>query len=102
LQRLRQACGVPLSLQLLGWLEKELTPAQIESVAGLAVYPLVALMTATHSLRQNFKALHQQHSTQQLPAAVTSMNDFKQFIGFAEVEQLQTQFLVGEFPVKTA
>lgn len=102
LQRLRQACGVPLSLQLLGWLEKELTPAQIESVAGLAVYPLVGLMTATHSLRQNFKALHQQHSTQQLPAPVTSMNDFKQFIGFAEVEQLQTQFLVGEFPVKTA
>lgn len=102
LQRLRQACGVPLSLQVLGWLEKDLSAADVESVAGLAVYPLVGLMTATHSLRQNFQALHQQHSTQHLPLPVTSMSDFKQFIGFAEVEQLQAQFLVGEPTQKNA
>ena len=96
LKRLREACGVPLSLQVLGWLEKDLSPADIESVAGLAVYPLVGLMTVTHSLRQNFAALHQQHSTQHLPLPVTAMNDFKQFIGFAEVEALQNQFLVGK------
>lgn len=96
LKRLREACGVPLSLQLLGWLEKDLSPADIESVAGLAVYPLVGLMTVTHSLRQNFAALHQQHSTQRLPLPVTAMNDFKQFIGFAEVEALQNQFLLGK------
>lgn len=96
LKRLREACGVPLSLQLLGWLEKDLSPADIESVAGLAVYPLVGLMTVTHSLRQNFAALQQQHSTQHLPLPVTAMNDFKQFIGFAQVESLQNQFLVGK------
>ena len=96
LKRLREACGVPLSLQLLGWLEKDLQAADIQSVAGLAVYPLVGLMTVTHSLRQNFKALHQQHSTQHLPMPVTDMNDFKQFIGFAEIEELQTQFLLGQ------
>jgi hypothetical protein len=27
---------------------------------------------------------------------VTDMNDFKQFIGFAEIEELQTQFLLGQ------
>jgi methylisocitrate lyase len=96
LKRLREACGVPLSLQLLGWLEKDLTPADIQAIAGLAVYPLVGLMTVTHSLRQNFSALHQQHSTQQLPLPVTEMNDFKKFIGFAEVEALQNQFLRGK------
>jgi len=96
LKRLREACGVPLSLQLLGWLEKDLSPADIESVAGLAVYPLVGLMTVTHSLRQNFAALHQQHSTQRLPLPVTGMDDFKKFIGFAEVEALQNQFLLGK------
>jgi len=86
----------------LGWLEKDLSAADVESVAGLAVYPLVGLMTVTHSLRQNFQALHQQHSTQHLPLPVTSMSDFKQFIGFAEVEQLQAQFLVGEPTQKNA
>ena len=96
LKRLREACGVPLSLQLLGWLEKDLTPADIQAIAGLAVYPLVGLMTVTNSLRQNFQALHQQHSTQHLPLPVTDMNDFKKFIGFAEVEALQNQFLVGK------
>jgi hypothetical protein len=50
----------------------------------------------THSLRQNFAALHQQHSSQHLPLPVTGMDDFKKFIGFAEVEALQNQFLVGK------
>ena len=34
---MREACGVPLSLQLLGWLETDLDSKQIEQVAALAV-----------------------------------------------------------------
>src|SRR5690606_18929872 len=57
LRRLRQEAGVPLSLQLLGWLERDLTRSEIESVAGIATYPLVALLSAAHALRANLRAL---------------------------------------------
>ena len=95
LHRLREAVGVPLSLQILGWLETGLTPAQIEEVAGLAVFPLVPLMTATAALRANLAQLAASRSTARLPAEVTSMADFKDLIGFQEVESLQERFLLG-------
>ncbi len=98
LERLRAACGVPLSLQILGWLETDLSPDQIERVAGLAVFPLVALMTATEAMRANLAALNQSRSTQALPNAVTGMGDFKSFIGFEEAERQQAKFLVRELP----
>ncbi|GAB5469059.1 MAG: isocitrate lyase/phosphoenolpyruvate mutase family protein [Rhodospirillales bacterium] len=98
LQRLREACGVPLSLQILGWLESDLEPEQIESIAGLAVFPLVALMSATQAMQANLAALRQAHSTRSLPKAVTSMPDFKAFIGFEEAERQQLRFLVRELP----
>ena len=94
LKRLREACGVPLSLQILGWLEKDLDPAQIEDVAGLAVFPLVALMSATQAIRSNLSVLAKSHKTDGLPQSVTSMTDFKQFIGFEEYEAKQAKFLL--------
>ncbi len=94
LKRLREACGVPLSLQILGWLEKDLDPAQIEDVAGLAVFPLVALMSATQAIRSNLSVLAKSHKTDGLPQSVTSMADFKQFIGFEEYEAKQAKFLL--------
>lgn len=96
LQRLRAAAGVPLSLQVLGWLETDLTSAQIEEVAGLAVFPLVALVSATRAMQENLAQLAATHSTQGLPRSVTSMAEFKQLIGFEEAERLQSQFLVRE------
>ena len=96
LVRFREAVGVPLSLQLLGWLESELSPQQVEQVAGLAVFPLVALMTATATLRANLRALADSHSSAQLPNAVTSMADFKALIGFDALEAMQNRFLLGE------
>ena len=95
LARLREAAGVPLSLQILGWLESGLTGEQIKSVAGLAVFPLVALMTATASLRANLAALAANHSTANLPSPVTTMADFKDLIGFEELETVQQRFLLG-------
>ncbi len=96
LRRLRQACGKPLSLQILGWLETDLSQDEIQSVAGLAVFPLVALMTMHKAMLENMRQLHQTHSTQQLPHAVTSMKDFKSFIGFDEITALQNRFLIAQ------
>ena len=95
LARFREAVGVPLSLQLLGWLENDLAPAEVEQLAGLAVFPLVALMTASAALRTNLKALAERHSSAQLPNGVTTMGDFKSLIGFEELEAIQNRFLVG-------
>lgn len=94
LRQLREACGKPLSLQILGWLESDLNKAEIESVAGLACYPLVSLMSATEAMRQNFARLVADKSTKDLPQPVTSMADFKAFIGFADIEELQKKHLM--------
>jgi len=92
LQRLRQACGKPLSLQILGWLEKELSPAQIESVAGLAVFPLVPLMTLTSALQANLAQLAANRHARGLPLPQASMDDFKKLIGFGDIERLQEHY----------
>ncbi|MEO7939924.1 MAG: isocitrate lyase/PEP mutase family protein [Burkholderiaceae bacterium] len=93
LQAMREGCGVPLSLQLLGWLEADLERKQIEQVAAIATYPLVALMTATQAMRQNLKALAASKSTKALPQAVTGLHDFNDFIGFNRIDALQRQFM---------
>ncbi len=89
LKTLRQAAGKPLSIQLLNWLETDLTPQDVESVAALATYPLVALMTATKALQQNLEALARTHSSRDLPQARASMDEFKNVIGYDEVMALQ-------------
>lgn len=94
LQALRGATGVPLSLQILGWLETGLSRDQIQSVAGLACYPLVGLMSAAQAMKDNFARLAEEHSTADLPHPVMSMGEFKRFIGFEEIEDQQTQFLL--------
>ncbi len=93
LQRLRQACGVPLSLQVLGWLETDLTPDQIEEVAGMATWPLVALMSAAQAMRANLAELARSHSSRNLPAPVMDMGAFKGFIGFSALEEMQRVYL---------
>lgn len=102
LRRLREAVGKPLSLQILGWLETDLSRDEIEEIAGLAVYALVPLMTATMALRENLAALWARRSTQNLPRDVTTMGDFKKMIGFNEVELLQSQFLLDPSELKRA
>lgn len=93
LQAMRQACGVPLSLQLLGWLEADLDRRQIEQVAAIATYPLVALMTATQAMRLNLRALAAAKSSKGLPQPVTGLHDFNEFIGFNRVDALQREFM---------
>jgi methylisocitrate lyase len=93
LQRLQAGSGRRLSLQVLGWLEKELSREQIESVAGMATFPLVPLMSAAAALRANLAALAAAKSTRALPREVMGHEDFLRLIGFAEMEQLQMTFL---------
>ncbi len=95
LVRLREACGRPLSLQILGWLEKDLTPQQIESVAGLAVFPLVPLMTITSALQKNLAQLAADKHARALPLPQTAMADFKALIGFGAIEELQQRYEMG-------
>lgn len=92
LRAMREAVGVPLSLQLLGWLEK-LSADEVEEVAGMATYALVPLMTVASALKENLAALAERRSTSGLPRPVTGHNDFIDFIGFPQIEELQKRYL---------
>lgn len=94
LKRLRDDLSVPLSLQILGWLETDLTHDQIRDVAGLATFPLVGLMSAARAMQDNYAQLIQDLGTASLPHPVMSMPEFKEFIGFDEVEDQQAKFLI--------
>ena len=96
LKRMRAAVGVPLSLQILGWLEKDLTQAQMAEVAGVACYPLVGLMTAAQAMQDNYAKLLSDKGTARLPHPVMSMADFKTFIGFQEIEEQQIKFMLAD------
>lgn len=102
LKRLRAAVGVPLSLQILGWLERDLTQEQIADVAGLACYPLVGLMSAAQVLQDNYAKLMTDRNTHALPHPAMSMADFKTFIGFEEIEDKQAQFLLMDLKAAKA
>ncbi len=93
LRTLRQEAGVPLSLQVLGWLEKDLSPAEIESVAGMATFALVPLMSAAQALQENLKQLIADKSTRNLPRPVETHENFLEFIGFKEIEAQQLKYL---------
>lgn len=93
LQALREACGRPLSLQILGWLEDELSPEQIASVAGFATFPLVPLMSATQALVDNLSVLARDRSTRNLPRARTEPQVFKSLIGYSRIEALQDKYI---------
>ena len=93
LRKLRAACGVPLSLQLLGWLERDLSKAEIEDVAAFATFPLVPLMSAAYAMRENLKVLARTKSSKGLPHPVMDHTEFSVFIGFPKIEELQKKYL---------
>jgi methylisocitrate lyase len=94
LRDLRKACGVPLSLQIMRWLETDLSGDEIESVAGIAHFPLVSLLSATRAMENTLTKVREARTTRALSESdQTSLLDFKKFIGFAEVEKLQEEFM---------
>ena len=92
LQELRARCGVPLSLQLLGWLETDLTREQISELAGLATFTFTPLLTAAHALRQNLVALKSNLSTVGLPAPRMPLADLSELLGFDDWIARQESF----------
>jgi 2-methylisocitrate lyase-like PEP mutase family enzyme len=97
LQRIREAAGVPIKLHLMGWVEK-LSDAQIRQVSNCVGWAWPTLMTVTESLRCNLSALRESRSAENLPLKQTSLGDFKKFIGFPEIERLQSLYLPQDNP----
>ena len=99
LVKLREVCGRRLSLQLMQgtWMEA-LSREQIESVAALATYPIVTLMTALTAMQQNLAVLAARRTGQvdAMPCPQTTMPEFKKFIGFEAIEALQAHYEMGK------
>lgn len=98
LVQLREACGRPLSLQLMeGTWMAAMNRAQIEAVAGLATYPIVSLLTAVHALRANLEALAERRGAPmgELPCPRTTMAEFKTIIGWHDLEERQNRLELG-------
>ncbi len=91
LVELRRKVGVPLSIQILGWLET-LSAEEVEQVAGIATFSLVALMTTSAALRENLAALRKDRSTAGLPRPRTALGAFNEFIGFDALLAEQQKF----------
>lgn len=93
LRAMREAVGVPLSLQILGWLERDLKPEEIESVAGMATFALVPLMTAAKAMEENLAELARTRNARNLPRPLAAHDPFIEFIGFKEIEARQLKYL---------
>ena len=95
LRRFKQAVQAPISLQVLGWLEKELSPQDLTEIAAIATFPLVALMSVAHAMRANLKVLRTAQGTQTLPLPVMDHNAFAELLGFPAIQELQARLLPG-------
>jgi methylisocitrate lyase len=93
LRELRVACGLPLALSMLGWIETALSTRDLESLGGIVTYPLSPLFTATEALRQNLRAIKETGKSRHLPLPQTTEAEFKKFIGFEQISSLERQFL---------
>lgn len=98
LRAMRREAGVPLSLQILGWLEKDLKPAEIEEVAGMATFALVPLMTVAAALQENLAKLREDRTSRDLPRPRTAHDPFVDFIGFGAIEKAQLEYLPQAAP----
>lgn len=92
LKRLKLAAGVPVSLQVLGWLE-ELTPDELGELSGMATFPLVPLMTVAHALRTNLAALATARNTGNLPLPRMEHKPFADLLGFEKIQDIQHRLL---------
>lgn len=94
LRRLKASVSVPLSIPINVGIEK-LRSSVLSEVAGLAIFPLVPLLTVCEALRLNLNALAASKSTHDLPQPRMDLASFKSMIGFPEIEALQVRYLKG-------
>jgi methylisocitrate lyase len=93
LQRFKSEVQAPLSLQIIGWLETDLSEAELKRLAAVATWPLVPLMTATHAVRKNLEQLIKDKSSSSLPIDRVAMAEFNQMVGLPIIEELQLKYL---------
>ena len=98
LRELRNVCGVPLSIQILGWMEKGLSKAQIEDIAGVATFTFASLLTTSQALMVNMRALVRDREISNLPVPTMPLAEFKELIGFDRMENDQLHYygVVGQ------
>jgi methylisocitrate lyase len=101
LRRLKTSVPVPLSIPINVGIE-QLPSSVLSEVAGLAVFPLVPLLTVCEALRANLAALARDKSTHQLPRPRMELAEFKSMIGFPRIESLQALYLKQETPLNAA
>jgi len=92
LQRFRDAIGQKFSMQILGWLERELSPQQVEQVAAVAAFGMAPFLTMAQALFDNMRALAKGHSVADMPLPQMPASAFGDFIGFPEIEKLAERY----------
>lgn len=93
LRELRAACGRPLAISVLGAIERNLTTADIESLGGIATFPLTPLLTAAQALKDNLAHIAATRRPSGLPAATMPEAEFKALVGFDRIEAMEREFL---------
>jgi len=93
LKRFGQAAERPVSLQVLGWLEKDLSPEDISEIAGIAFFPLTALMTVAQAMMTNLKALRESRTTRGLPLPLMDHKEFAELLDFSAIQDVQMRLL---------
>jgi methylisocitrate lyase len=88
----RAAAGKPILLPVNAGGPYDVDKAQMESVAGIVIYPMDPLMTVAQAFMDNMKALCDTRSLKNLPHPLMPYNEFRSFIGFADVEALHEKF----------
>jgi hypothetical protein len=71
--------------------------SQIEAVAGFATYPIVSLLTIVQALRANLDALAARmgEPMDELPVGRATVAEFKQIVGWGELEARQAHYELG-------
>lgn len=93
LLRFGKAAGRPVSLQVLGWLEKDLSPTDLAEIAGIAFFPLTALMTVAQAMITNLRVLRETRSTRDLPLPLMDHKNFAELLDFSAIQDVQMRLL---------
>jgi len=93
LRRFGQAAAVPVSLQVLGWLERDLSKEDLAEIAGIAFFPLTALMTAASAITANLKTLRETCGTATLPMPCMDHKVFAELLDFSKIADVQMRLM---------
>lgn len=93
LREVRDACGKPLSISMVGWLaDDEAVLRTLGGVVAIATYPMLALMTAVHAMQSNLAALRKGAPLRSLPAAALSEQEFRTVVDTELMKELERRY----------